>query len=703
VRLKKMQSIFQCSVPRGALAAQPCVGPTFQTFSLIEEQLADSGEVDQDDTFAAAPQPDTIPKSRNEVEDLIDPESEGDSEPSDSDIDSEDDIPPDLPPPGPPKGYTYTPFEPKPDAQKLAGNIRTSPTQQEALAVLADLKPLIRPKRQTGPGYQDPELDIWTRARLEGMQSMLFMYTNSKSQTYNNWGASSFQTAIGMGRGRHCARRLRQLCRGFIHDRKVLPVNPYGDWNESMLVDENLRNEISIYLLSIGNEISAKKLMDFLHQPDIKEKYGIERSISHKTACRYLNSLGYRYKAAPKGQYADGHEREDVVFYRENIFLPQWQRIQDRMAGWDEQQVDAIPDVNPDAVPPRREVIVWFHDESVFYAHDRRKKGWYHKDAPAKPYAKGEGASLMVADFVSTRFGWLRSRDGKRSARRLFKPGKNRDGYFSNEDIQEQAQTAMDILLESYPQFDHVLVYNNATTHLKRADDALSARRMPKNIPRQGTNWGIQVMNRNAVTGKPISKPDGMYEKIKIRMKDGQLPFYFPEGHPRAGVFKGMAVILEERGVGDMSRVPAECKNFKCKAGATNCCCRRVLYNQPDFANVTSVLEAVCATRGVQILFLPKFHCELNFIEQCWGRAKSVYRTYPESSREDHLEANMIMSLESIPLSMMQKFFTRSLRFMDAYRRGLNGRQAAWATRRYRGHRVLPNNIMDDLEKEGIL
>jgi hypothetical protein len=34
---------------------------------------------------------------------------------------------------------------------------------------------------------------------------------------------------------------------------------------------------------------------------------------------------------------------------------------------------------------------------------------------------------------------------------------------------------AMDILEEHYPDEDHVLVFDNATTHLKRADDALSA------------------------------------------------------------------------------------------------------------------------------------------------------------------------------------------------------------------------------------
>jgi hypothetical protein len=98
-------------------------------------------------------------------------------------------------------------------------------------------------------------------------------------------------------------------------DREVLPLNPYGDWNESLLVNENIVNEINIYLLSLRNEITAIKLMDFLHRNDIKEKYRIERDITHKTACRYLHALGYRFQHTPKGQYVDGHERGDVVAY----------------------------------------------------------------------------------------------------------------------------------------------------------------------------------------------------------------------------------------------------------------------------------------------------------------------------------------------------------------------------------------------------
>jgi len=283
--------------------------------------------------------------------------------------------------------------------------------------------------------------------------------------TYNKWGASACQTAIGMGRGTHCAHQLCVLNRAFFSNREILPINPYGDWNKSLFADENIVNEVNIYLMSLGKEISAKKLMDFFHQADIKEKYGIDGNISHKTACHYLHTLGYCYQSTPKGQYVDGHERDDVVMYRKKVFLPKWkvflQRIKD------------LKEHLPSGEGKR--VVAWFHGESVFYANDCQKKVWYYKDAGAKPYAKGEGASLMIADFVSADFGWLASPDEKQSACRIFKPGKNQDRYFSNKNIIEQANDAIDILKEHYPEFDHVLIYDNATTHLKRAEDALSA------------------------------------------------------------------------------------------------------------------------------------------------------------------------------------------------------------------------------------
>jgi hypothetical protein len=40
---------------------------------------------------------------------------------------------------------------------------------------------------------------------------------------------------------------------------------------------------------------------------------------------------------------------------------------------------------------------------------------------------------------------------------------------------------------------------------------------------------------------------------------------------------------------------------------------------------------------------------------------------------------------------------------MDAYRKGLNGKQAAWAAKKYRGHRMIPDSILEDLEKAKII
>lgn len=39
---------------------------------------------------------------------------------------------------------------------------------------------------------------------------------------------------------------------------------------------------------------------------------------------------------------------------------------------------------------------------------------------------------------------------------------------------------------------------------------------------------------------------------------------------------------------------------------------------------------------------------------------------------------------------------------MDAYRHGLSAKQAAWAAKKYHGHRVLPKSIMEELAQEGI-
>jgi hypothetical protein len=72
---------------------------------------------------------------------------------------------------------------------------------------------------------------------------------------------------------------------------------------------------------------------------------------------------------------------------------------------------------------------------------------------------------------------------------------------------------------------------------------------------------------------------------------------------------------------------------------------------EPDFQAQKSRLEEHCTKRGYEVIFFPKYHLELNFIEQCWVYAKRIYRMFPESSSEDDLECNMLEALESVPLA----------------------------------------------------
>ena len=67
-------------------------------------------------------------------------------------------------------------------------------------------------------------------------------------------------------------------------------------------------------------------------------------------------------------------------------------------------------------------------------------------------------------------------------------------------------------------------------------------------------------------------------------------------------------------------------------------------------------MEEVCEAHGYEVIFLPKFHCELNFIEQCWGFAERIYCHYPPSPKEADLEANVLSALESVALGSMHRY-----------------------------------------------
>ncbi|KAJ8588013.1 hypothetical protein M405DRAFT_903493, partial [Rhizopogon salebrosus TDB-379] len=104
-------------------------------------------------------------------------------------------------------------------------------------------------------------------------------------------------------------------------------------------------------------------------------------------------------------------------------------------------------------------------------------------------------------------------------------------------------------------------------------------------------------------------------------------------------------------------------------------------------AHVVPNLEITCRARGFDVIFLPKYHCELNFIEQCWGHAKHIWRQKTCSLSEAALEHNVIKSLSDRCNGKLH-FASRSIKFIDAYHteKALKA-FSVWAIKKYRSHR----------------
>lgn len=107
--------------------------------------------------------------------------------------------------------------------------------------------------------------------------------------------------------------------------------------------------------------------------------------------------------------------------------------------------------------------------------------------------------------------------------------------------------------------------------------------------------FGVEV-SVTGPDGKLKYNENGQVLKKTIRMGNGKFAdgtdqeFYFPDGHPQAGQFKGLAIILQERGFENAQQMKLQYggKWVDCKEPTGNCCCRRTLFNQPDFVNVES-------------------------------------------------------------------------------------------------------------------
>lgn len=103
----------------------------------------------------------------------------------------------------------------------------------------------------------------------------------------------------------------------------------------------------------------------------------------------------------------DGHERDDVVEYRNKIFLPAIAQFETRMAKHILNEEDGeLKKIMPEVVEGQPRIIVQYHDESCFHANDEARNLWLQEgEQPLRK--KSRGRLIHVSDFINEEDGRL--------------------------------------------------------------------------------------------------------------------------------------------------------------------------------------------------------------------------------------------------------------------------------------------------------
>ncbi|KAI8852552.1 hypothetical protein BC829DRAFT_440678 [Chytridium lagenaria] len=135
--------------------------------------------------------------------------------------------------------------------------------------------------------------------------------------------------------------------------------------------------------------------------------------VSYRTSYRILNEFGYGKKHHKKGIFMDGHERKDVVSYRQNVFLPKMSeifRVSPDYTSADKDKDDMGVEMIPELQSGEKLVRNIFQDEAIFYSNDNGTMQWCRKgEQTIMPKTKGEG--IMVSAFLLESHGILKDED----------------------------------------------------------------------------------------------------------------------------------------------------------------------------------------------------------------------------------------------------------------------------------------------------
>jgi hypothetical protein len=191
------------------------------------------------------------------------------------------------------------------------------------------------------------------------------------------------------------------------------------EYSQSKMVTEEMKK----YVQSAVNKEMPRGLKKYLELelfPRIG--YKVRRGISLATARRWLHEQGFEYMEVKKGLFYDGHERPDVVAYRQNVFIPAFDRLRPLLVEYDVKNLD-VQVVKPPPPPGEFQLILAPHDEMTAQANDAEKSKWVLKgEMPIRK--KGVGRGIHRSDIICSTVGHIED------AGEGMEYGKNYEGYW---------------------------------------------------------------------------------------------------------------------------------------------------------------------------------------------------------------------------------------------------------------------------------
>jgi hypothetical protein len=273
----------------------------------------------------------------------------------------------------------------------------------DALNLLRDRAALSRAREKLQS--QARTLDVIFQARVSAMLGVLNLFLDPGLPC--TWREASMIVSKAQGHGSTRARSIRAWVLDFVRE-GTLPLHSYRYTRQTVLQNDEVLQEIQGGLSERAKEggyIKAEDVCEIVASETVQHLFvrlGVHKpSISKATGHRWLEKLKWRYSKKKNGMYIDGHERDDVVAYRQ-AFVYRWAEYEARFPFWDD-NANPLPRLSD-----LRPLVLVTHDESVFFQNDERKTCWSHQDSRPVPKPKGDGQSLMVSDFLTAEWGRLR-------------------------------------------------------------------------------------------------------------------------------------------------------------------------------------------------------------------------------------------------------------------------------------------------------